>query len=603
MTLTSNHDETLLPLVRNNFWHGKLMGVQEFQRDQQYLLSLQRTLSRLTVGAGVLCGLRVEPDGLGLRIGSGAALDGHGRLIVVSRSVQIDDVTSWVCPTPASGSLEPGVYELCVLHHECPTDPAPALVTDCDTRIECRPGAIEERYRVELRLREREDCDDVCADCCKSLEPGRECSCESDCVELATVTWGGSAIVGVSMEHRSEIPSTRDLYESQRCRDDACDDTSIRAPRLVELWPTSGSTLSREGSPSAWARWRLWPRVELHFDRAIDEDRVDDTRDWIRAWAVANDPTTSAVMCERLELTYHEDVPDACCGHDRVVVAVDDRSLARFGALTNAGSGRLGVVIQARSNFDTGPLGVAPVTLPAQLQHAGTTLTTAQLDELWDKNEVPDMSIDALHPQTLPPCFTDGFDGGRLHSVFYLDAVSAELRLTAVHPYSGARVESDGLTVQASFARPIRSPADDWLLDATNPWLRAWLFADDGTVERLSVAAAKLVERPRIADLFRGDFDATLRQELAGTVELELSAPVATSGRLLVVSRSPIGGPGQSIGSFGGTCLGRDELLDLWNEQSDASSLRARVRPSGQRLPRASQSDGWIHWTFAWEKT
>jgi hypothetical protein len=308
-------------------------------------------------------------------------------------------------------------------------------------------------------------------------------------------------------------------------------------------------------------------------------------------------------MCERLELTYHEDVPDACCGHDRVVVAVDDRSLARFGALTNAGSGRLGVVIQARSNFDTGPLGVAPVTLPAQLQHAGTTLTTAQLDELWDKNEVPDMSIDALHPQTLPPCFTDGFDGGRLHSVFYLDAVSAELRLTAVHPYSGARVESDGLTVQASFARPIRSPADDWLLDATNPWLRAWLFADDGTVERLSVAAAKLVERPRIADLFRGDFDATLRQELAGTVELELSAPVATSGRLLVVSRSPIGGPGQSIGSFGGTCLGRDELLDLWNEQSDASSLRARVRPSGQRLPRASQSDGWIHWTFAWEKT
>ena len=103
MTLTSKHDETRLPLVRNNFWHGKLMGVQEFQRDQQYLLSLQRTLSRLTVGAGVLCGLMVEPDGSGLRIGSGAALDGHGRLIVVSRSVQIDDVTLWVCPTPASG--------------------------------------------------------------------------------------------------------------------------------------------------------------------------------------------------------------------------------------------------------------------------------------------------------------------------------------------------------------------------------------------------------------------------------------------------------------------------------------------------------------------
>jgi hypothetical protein len=281
MTLTAKDDETRLPLVRNNFWHGKLMGVQEFQRDQQYLLSLQRTLSRLTVGAGVLCGLKVEPDGPGLRIGDGAALDGHGRLIVVSRSIEIEDMTLWVCPTPASGSPEPGVYELCVLHNDCPTDPAPALVTDCDTRVECRPGAIEERYRIELRLREREDCDEVDAQGCTSLEPGRGCPCGSDCVELATVTWDGSAIVSLSMGQRSEIPSTRDLYELQRCRDDACDDTSLRAPRLVELWPVSGSTLSREGSPSAWARWRLWPRVELHFDRAINEDRVDDTRDWI----------------------------------------------------------------------------------------------------------------------------------------------------------------------------------------------------------------------------------------------------------------------------------------------------------------------------------
>jgi hypothetical protein len=82
-----------------------------------------------------------------------------------------------------------------------------------------------------------------------------------------------------------------------------------------------------------------------------------------------------------------------------------------------------------------------------------------------------------------------------------------------------------------------------------------------------------------------------------------LSAPAATSGRVLVVSRSPVAVSGQSIGAFAGTCLGRDELLDLWNEQGDASSLRARIRPSGQRLPRAAQSGGWIHWTFAWEKT
>src|SRR5699024_12854055 len=39
-------------------------------------------------------------------------------------------------------------------------------------------------------------------------------------------------------------------------------------------------------------------------------------------------------------------------------------------------SRRLGVLVQARSTFDTGPLGVAPATLPAQLQHTGDRKST-----------------------------------------------------------------------------------------------------------------------------------------------------------------------------------------------------------------------------------
>ena len=44
MTLTSKTRETPATARQKQFWHGKLMGVQEFQRDQQYLLALQRTL-------------------------------------------------------------------------------------------------------------------------------------------------------------------------------------------------------------------------------------------------------------------------------------------------------------------------------------------------------------------------------------------------------------------------------------------------------------------------------------------------------------------------------------------------------------------------------
>ena len=428
MTLTATFDRAGLPLVRNNFWHGKLMGVQEFERDQQYLLSLQRTLSRLTIGSGVLCGLDVWADGKGIAVAPGAALDGHGRLVVVAHPVHLDEVARWICPAPETGTSPPGEYVVCLLHHECGTDPVPALVTDCDTRAECRPGAIEERFRLELRLRDEAGCADVCAGCSAGLEPGRTCACGSTCVEIATATWDGQAITGVTTAGRAELPSVRQLYEAQRCRDEACDPAVGRAPRLTGLWPPSGVVLGREGSLSAWARWRLHPRLELHFDRSIDQNRVDDTRDWIRAWAVANDPGGSgSVLCERLELAYLSE-PSACGDHLEVVVEVSARALARLAKLTEHAAARLGVIVQVRSNFDTGPLGVGPLRLPAQLQHAGTSLTRAQLEALWQGDVVPDMSIDDLRAPTLPECFTDGFDGGLLHSVFYVDPPAEELQ-------------------------------------------------------------------------------------------------------------------------------------------------------------------------------
>ena len=82
-----------------------------------------------------------------------AAVDGRRRTTRARAGASGRSTTSpaGCIPVPASGKPDPGTYELCLLHHECPTDPAPALVTDCDTRIECKPGAIEERFRLEVR--------------------------------------------------------------------------------------------------------------------------------------------------------------------------------------------------------------------------------------------------------------------------------------------------------------------------------------------------------------------------------------------------------------------------------------------------------------------
>lgn len=604
MTLTPTKHELRRPLVRNNFWYGKLMGVQEFQREQQYLLELQRTLSRLTIGSGVLCGLGVARAGVaGVRIESGAAVDGAGRLVLVPGPVEIDDITRWLCPVPASGKPDPGTYELCLLHHECPTDPAPALVTDCDTRIECKPGAIEERFRIEVRWRDNDEvCGELCVNCRELVEPGRTCACGSDCVELAVIAWDGQAIVEISMDGRAEIPSNRALYEWQHCQTDHCELSALSATRLVEMWPASGTTLNREGSISEWGRWRRQPRIELLFDQAVNQDRIDDADDWIRAWGVATDTNAGSLVSQRLRLRYLKDIAvGCCCGGSGLVISVDDQDI---NGLSEKFGGKVAVVVQAISNANTGPRGAGPAALAAQIHHAGTTLTTEQLDALWSADTLPPaMTIEAIRSGTTPTCFTDGFYGGRLHTVFYIEPVVPGLRLTAVHPYNGARVhDKDAPSIQISFARAIDVPTDNWLLDVGHPWLQAWFIADNGAVEKLTIAAASIVDGPKIAEIFDGDFDATLRAELAGTAEYKLSPPNAAAGRVLVVSRSPVAAG--SIGSFAGTCVGRALLAELWDKGAvgKPAELAARTRPSERQLPRASGADGWIHWTFAWEK-
>ena len=108
------------------------------------------------------------------------------------------------------------------------------------------------------------------------------------------------------------------------------------------------------------------------------------------------------------------------------------------------------MLVEARAHADSGPLGAGPVAMPAQLEHPGTTLTAEQLNALWATDAMPKMMIDTIRADTGPTCFTDGFDGGYLHSVVYIEPrPRAELRLTAVDPYNGARVNGrDAPTIQ-----------------------------------------------------------------------------------------------------------------------------------------------------------
>lgn len=77
-------NKDFFPIERNRYFYGKLLTVRDFEVEQNYSRRKSQLLSRLSLGAGVVCGLGVSAsDDSTLLIESGMALDYQGRMIVI----------------------------------------------------------------------------------------------------------------------------------------------------------------------------------------------------------------------------------------------------------------------------------------------------------------------------------------------------------------------------------------------------------------------------------------------------------------------------------------------------------------------------------------
>jgi hypothetical protein len=136
--------------VRNRYFYGKLLDVDHLEREQHYFLEGSRLINRLTLGAGVLCGLSVRERNGKVVIGPGVAVDGFGREIVVTEPFEVENPWELTdeCGDPTGETREDGPVVLCLAYHECLVEPAPVLVSDCDVRETCEHGAVRERFCV-----------------------------------------------------------------------------------------------------------------------------------------------------------------------------------------------------------------------------------------------------------------------------------------------------------------------------------------------------------------------------------------------------------------------------------------------------------------------
>jgi hypothetical protein len=148
------------PHKRVRYSTGLVLGVDEFNQEQLYLMEKDRTHNRLLHGYGTVSGLRVTVEvrspsvGPEVIITPGMALDPRGREICVSLA-QCAHLNAWLARqenTSGPGSL-PDLRSVWVVlcYSECETDKVPVPGGPCRTREESMtPSRVADSFKLSL---------------------------------------------------------------------------------------------------------------------------------------------------------------------------------------------------------------------------------------------------------------------------------------------------------------------------------------------------------------------------------------------------------------------------------------------------------------------
>jgi hypothetical protein len=219
-------DELTSP-ERLRYFFGQMLGVDDFQSEQDYFVGKHRRHDRFLHGWGVVCGLGVS-GGTGdmVTVEPGLAIDPRGREIVVPERRQVDPrVITDDAGEPTGAGPEKDAVRLCLAYAEDATDPVP--VPEDDAQEFTRTA---ETYRLLVRdgvppapprLLSKEQRDVVLSGPGPPAERLALASPEAsgcsppngDCVVLATVTFQGDGPAVDPWTYRRQLFSVVALQE------------------------------------------------------------------------------------------------------------------------------------------------------------------------------------------------------------------------------------------------------------------------------------------------------------------------------------------------------------------------------------------------------
>lgn len=103
--------------TRPSYFEGQLLTAADLRREQEYQDHKRHLLNLATVGAGVVTGLAVsaDPDGTGITVSPGLAIDGLGREVIVPADTRL--------PWPTPDGAVPRRWGVVIEFAQQPADP------------------------------------------------------------------------------------------------------------------------------------------------------------------------------------------------------------------------------------------------------------------------------------------------------------------------------------------------------------------------------------------------------------------------------------------------------------------------------------------------
>jgi hypothetical protein len=155
--------QPLDPLKRVNYTFGLVLGVEEFQQEQTYFLSKDRSHNRILHGYGTAYGLGVSIDNGGtpnveVRVACGMAVNPKGQEIHVPRTMcaRLNDwLSQYQSALQEIYGPPPLTLSMCVVlcYHECQTDEVPVPGEPCRTQEDAMAAShIADSFELKLCL-------------------------------------------------------------------------------------------------------------------------------------------------------------------------------------------------------------------------------------------------------------------------------------------------------------------------------------------------------------------------------------------------------------------------------------------------------------------